>query len=310
MLVHFGLESVQPEWHQCVACIGTFDGIHLGHRALIEDTVRRAEAMESPSVVVTFDRHPLSVLRPDDAPLQIQSLSQNLRQIAAIGVAATVVLPFDARMAATPAQAFYDDVLVGALRVVHCVVGHDFAFGQRRVGTPDWLAERMPSSVMPPVTVEGHRVSSSVIRDAISRGDCAEAARQLGRPFEIEGVVVTGQKLGRTIGYPTLNLARMGERLVTPANGIYGGRCTTRLGEFKAAISVGVRPTVGGEHRTIEAYLLDYPGEPLYGSAVRLTFDHRVRDELKFDSLEALRTQIEADVAEIDRLVAFTASRA
>jgi riboflavin kinase/FMN adenylyltransferase len=298
MLTHFGVESVLAEWPEAVACIGTFDGVHLGHRHVIGRAVELGRQTDRPSIVVTFDRHPAAILAPDRVPPAIATLGEDLRQFEALGVSAAVVLRFDAALAAMSAEEFLDRILQRALRATSLVVGHDFALGHERVGTPEWLSERIPTEVVPPFVLDGQRVASSEIRRLVAAGEVEGAAKLLGRPFAIEGVVVGGQKLGRTLGFPTLNLARSGGQ-VRPADGVYAGRCETSLGHFAAAIGVGVRPTVGGGERTIEAYLLDYPGDSLYGQAVRLEVLRRLRGEIRFDSLEDLRRQMASDVDQV-----------
>ena len=173
--------------------------------------------------------------------------------------------------------------------------------GNGREGTTEWLAARIPTDVIPPFERDGHRVSSSEIRGAVQDGDMAKATHLLGRPYALEGVIVGGQKLGRQLGYPTANLARSSNQAL-PADGIYAGWFEAAPGRFRAAISVGTRPAVGGEGRTVEAYLLDYPGDSLYGLAVSLEFHQRLREELNFPSLEALKEQIAADVALVRQL--------
>ena len=192
---------------------------------------------------------------------------------------------------------FLDTALVGALRATRIVVGHDFAFGKGREGTPEWLKERIQTDVVPPFEIHGTRVSSSAIRSAIESGQIEEAGRLLGRPFAISGIVVEGQKLGRQLGYPTANLARSFDQ-VTPAHGIYIGYAKTPHGVFRTAVSIGVRPAVGGTLQTIEAFLLDYPGYDLYGRSISVSLHRRIRDEQNFSSLEALKDQIARDVAE------------
>lgn len=302
MLVHVGSESLAAEWDEAVACIGTFDGVHLGHQELIRTTVDKARASECPSLIITFDRHPMAILAPERCPPAVADLAANLECMRNLGVAVAVVLPFDEAIAATSAEAFFDGVLLRRAHAVEMVVGHDFAFGHGRQGTPDWLAKRIPTTVVPPFELSGERVSSSRVRHLVASGDVEAASRLLGRSFAMAGVVVSGQKLGRTLGYPTLNLVRS-TRLVTPADGIYAGRAVTPRGEFGAAISIGVRPTVGGESRTIEAYLLDYPGDDLYGAAVTLTFAARLREERHFGSLEELKCQMALDVEQTRQLV-------
>ncbi len=292
MLTHFGLELLKPEWRSSIVCIGTFDGVHLGHRAVIGSAVELGRRKELPVVVVTFDRHPAAVLAPDRCPKAIGSLSQNLGWIAELGVSATVVLPFNAWLSRMSAERFLRELLIGSIRAEAVVVGHDFAMGNGREGDTTWLSQRIESTIVPPFEVSGVRTSSSEIRSAISYGEMEVAHSMLGRPFQIEGVVVSGQKLGRTIGYPTLNLAR-GIDQVMPPDGVYVGQ----VGDHRAAVSIGMRPTVQGDHRTIEAYLLDFPGDSLYSSAVALDLLHRLRAEENFSSLEELTQAIERDVA-------------
>jgi len=297
MQIHFGLDSWHAEWPAAVVCIGTFDGVHLGHREVVGRAVRVAEAREEPVVAVTFDRHPLAIIAPDRMPKAICSLAASLRQLEGLGVAATVVLPFDATLQATPAARFFSAVLEGQLRAAEIVIGHDFAFGHGREGNAAWLTERIETHVVPALELDGERISSSSIRRAVAAGDVERAATLLGRLFAIEGTVIGGQKLGRQLGYPTVNLARTFAQ-ITPADGVYACVAETRHGSFKAACSIGVRPAVGGGDRTIEAYLLDYPGESLYGTNVDLKFVKRLRGEENFPSLDDLKVQMAADVAE------------
>lgn len=301
MLIHFGLESLRIEWSRSVVCIGTFDGIHLGHQALIRESVRESQKREAPSVIVSFDRHPLSVLAPHKAPLVIATLSQNVRRIRSMGISAMLVLPFTTELADTSADDFFDQVLIERLRAEHIVIGEDFCFGKNREGCAQWLERRISVSRVDPVQHQGVRISSTTIRTLLTEGGVERAITYLGRPYELEGVVVTGQKLGRTLGYPTVNLARM-EATTLPADGIYAGLAHTPVGGFRAAISIGKRPAVGGQERSVEAYLIDYPGESLYGCPIGLEFWTRLRDELNFDSLDELKAQIGKDV-EIARTV-------
>ncbi len=301
MLTHFGADSLQVEWSSSVICVGTFDGVHLGHRELLRTAARDACSAEIPSVAVTFDRHPAATLAPEKCPLAIASLEEDLEQIAAAGISACLILHFDKALSERTAQEFFDQILVGKLHATEAVVGHDFAFGHGREGTPQWLQERIPTTVVPPYMIDGERVSSRRIREFIGTGEVQQAKCLLGRPFRMDAVVVAGRKLGRELGFPTVNLQRSG-RMVTPANGIYSGRAHTPLGSYDAAISIGVRPSVGGGARTVEAYLLDYPGESLYGRAVSLEFHARLRDELNFESKEQLVAQIAQDVEMVSKM--------
>jgi riboflavin kinase/FMN adenylyltransferase len=286
MLIHFGADTFEPVWPRCLVCIGTFDGVHLGHQQVIGTAVSLALERESPSVLVTFDRHPAEVVAPDRRPLNVASLCQNLRSIERLGMSVSVVLHFDRNLASMSPQEFFDEVLVGRLRADLAVVGHDFAFGKDRAGSLDWLGKHMQTVVVPPFELEGHRVSSREIRELIRTGEVAHAAKLLGRRFAVEGVVTCGDRVGRTLGYPTANL----------------GVCRTVRGSFKAAISVGVRPTVGEGARRAEAFLLDYPGDSLYGTAVTFEFAERLRDEERYSDLESLKAQIARDVQRVAAL--------
>lgn len=298
MQVHFGVELLAAEWPSAVVCMGTFDGVHLGHQEVIGAAVRQAREWECPCVLVTFDRHPAHVLAPERCPKAIAALQANLAAFERLGVAVAVILPFDFQLSQTEAEEFFQEILIKKIRAAAIIVGHDFAFGHKRRGTPDWLRERIATTVIPPFEIEGRRVSSSEIRNAVQAGKVEEAAHLLGRPFEIPGVVVAGQKLGRQLGYPTANLARSFDQ-VLPAYGIYSGEMTCHFGTFRAAVSIGIRPAVSGKAMTIEAYLLDYPGDSLYGSSVTLRLLARVREERYFESLDALKAQIALDVEHI-----------
>lgn len=297
MQAHFGAEVLRAEWESCVTCIGTFDGVHLGHQAVIREAVRQARAKEQPCVLVTFDRHPMAVLNPDKRPPAIASLARNLAQFESLGVAVSVVLRFDEELSRTSAACFFERVLRSSIKAGSIVIGRDFAFGLNREGTPEWIAERLPTIVVPPLEMGG-RVSSTAIRLAVADGRVEEAARWLGRPFAVEGVVVQGKKLGRRLGFPTVNVARSFDQ-VMPADGVYAGICTTDGGRFKAAVSVGIGPAAGGGPRIVEAYLLDYDGPDLYGAAVCVELHERLRGEQDFASLESLAEQIAADVQRV-----------
>lgn len=299
MQVHFGVEPMHPEWPASVVCIGTFDGVHLGHQEVIRRAVKIAAERELPCVVVTFDRHPAAILSPQRKPPALASLEENLAEFDELGAAATVILSFNRALSQTSAEDFLQQIIVGVLKASCLVVGHDFALGKDRQGTGEWLAERIETVVVPAFELDGIRVSSSDVRRAVLSGNVKVARRLLGRPFSLHGVVVGGQKLGRELGYPTVNLARSFDQAL-PVDGVYAGACRSAYGSFRAGISIGTRPTVDDSgKRLIEAYLLDYPGRPLYGRDVTLRFWDRLRDQERFDSFEALKEQVSRDVAVI-----------
>jgi riboflavin kinase/FMN adenylyltransferase len=297
MQVHFGIGLLRAEWRKSVACVGTFDGVHLGHQAVIMEAVAQARLQELPCVLVTFDRHPAAILAPARCPKALAGLQENLQAFNSLGVSATVVLPFDAELSRMSAERFLREILIGAAKASRLVVGHDFAMGNGREGTAEWLSLRLPTSIVPPFEIDGVRVSSSAIRLAVAEGRMEDAARLLGRPFALSGVVVGGQKIGRKLGFPTANIARSFDQAV-PAEGVYAGWLTASKCRFMAAISIGVRPAAGGGDQTVEAYLLDYPGDSLYGMPVELDLIHRLREERDFPSLDALTEQIHLDVEE------------
>ena len=299
MQVHFGVEPMHPEWPASVVCIGTFDGVHLGHQEVIRQAVKLAAERELPCVVVTFDRHPAATLAPERKPPALASLEENLAEFDELGTAATVILSFNHALSETSADDFLNNILVGVLKASCLVVGHDFALGKGREGTGEWLSRQIETVIVPPVELNGIRVSSSDVRRAVLSGNVAVARNLLGRPFSLHGVVVGGQKLGRDLGYPTVNLARSFDQAL-PTDGVYAGACRTAFGTFRAAISIGIRPTVDDSgKRLIEAFLLDYTGQPLYGRDVTLRFWDRLRGQERYESVEALKAQIACDVAAI-----------
>ena len=302
MLVHFGIDLIRPEWEDSVVCIGTFDGVHYGHRALISRAVELARESQTVSALVTFDRHPAATLAPERTPTSLGTLEQNVQLFRSLGVSICVILPFDRAMSQTPAEEFLQRILIDKLRAKQLVVGHDFAMGKDRQGDSEWLKSRIGTEILQPVTLDGVRVSSSEIREAVRDGHVDRAARLLTRPYALRGIVVRGLQLGRTLGFPTINLARSGDQTV-PGDGVYAGRTVTPHGTFLAAINVGVRPVLGGMPRIVEAYLLDYPGDDLYGAPVEIQFVDRIRDEEPLPDLVELQKRIALDVEEVRKRV-------
>jgi riboflavin kinase/FMN adenylyltransferase len=303
MLTHYGLDSISAEWPQSTVCIGVFDGVHLGHQAVIGEAVSRAHAAGRPAVIVTFDRHPMAVLAPEKKPKQILPLQENIKKIANLGVDICAVAAFDRDLSVMTADTFFTDYLVARLGAVEMVVGHDFAFGHKRQGTPEWLEQRVPTYVHPPLELDGSRISSSLVRAAIAEGRLADARRMLGCNYRFVGVVVRGQRLGTDLGVPTANLAPLCDQ-VLPCAGIYAGRATCQGTDFHAAISVGFRPTVAGAGFAIEAHLLDYSGGELYGRTVLLDFIERLRDELTFENVEQMTDQMHMDISDTRAVLA------
>jgi riboflavin kinase / FMN adenylyltransferase len=263
--------------------VGEFDGVHLGHREVIRGS----------DTVLTFEPHPLQVIRPEAAPKLLTSLEAKAELIADLGVDELVVIPFDQGFAHQTPEEFADHILVERLRATHVSVGENFRFGHKAAGDPAQLAtdERFETRVVPLVEVDGEIVSSSHIRGLVAAGEVELAARFLGAPFQLRGEVVTGDRRGRTLGFPTANIVP-DQALVCPGHGIYAARTP----EACAAVSIGVRPTFGtGRALLVEAYLLDWDRD-LYGQELRIDFLARLRGERRFDSPEALIEQMRLDV--------------
>lgn len=295
-----GGSTVPPHLAGGIVALGNFDGFHLGHQAVVGQAVARARAEGRPALVATFDPHPVRHFRPDTPPFRLTTLDQRERLFAAAGVDAMVVFAFDAALAALSAEAFAER-LAARLQVAGVVTGEDFTFGQGKRGDVAMLAalgtaHGFTAETVGAVTLDGETVSSSRIRELLRAGDPRGAARLLTRPFAIEGTVQHGDKLGRTIGYPTANLD-MGKYL-RPAYGIYA--VTARLPDgrqVQGAANLGIRPTFDPPKELLEPYFFDFSGD-LYGQTIEVALIDYIRPEAKFDSLGALTAQMEADCAE------------
>ncbi|WP_421119605.1 bifunctional riboflavin kinase/FAD synthetase [Aquihabitans daechungensis] len=296
--------------------IGAYDGVHLGHRAVIDQVKALAAAQDLETVVVTFDRHPAMVVRPESAPKLLCDLDQKLELLAEAGVDATYVVHFDEERAKETAEEFVHEVLVGCLTARAVVVGEDFHFGHKRGGNVALLQEMGAALGF---TVEGLElvgtagtpaggdavVSSTAIRSLLAQGDVPGAAAMLGRPHEVRGVVEHGDKRGRELGFPTANL-QIPEEIQLPADGIYAGWFERADGSIHAtAMSLGHRPTFYERPRgapLLECNLIDFAGD-LYGEAVRVRFVERLRGEIKFDGIDPLIAQMGADVEQTRSLL-------
>lgn len=280
------LPDVQPRSRQ--VAVGTFDGVHLGHR----------EVIRGADTVVTFEPHPIAVINPGAAPRLLTDSDRKAQLIASLGVQELVVIGFDAAFAARSAQDFLDDVLVGRLGATHVAVGENFRFGHKAQGDTDLLRsdDRFETRVAELVEIDGEIVSSSHIRGLVLGGAVEYAGRLLGDPYTLAGDVVHGDERGRELGYPTANIVP-DPAFVTPGHGVYAARATTSTGEtYPAAVSIGVRPTfVTGRGELIEAYLLDFEGD-LYDTRLEVAYLKRLRGEKRFDSVGALIAQMAVDV--------------
>jgi riboflavin kinase / FMN adenylyltransferase len=288
----------------CVA-IGMFDGVHLGHQQVIRQAVTDAEQAEGLAAVVTFDRHPASVVAPERAPALIHPLSQKLRVIGALGVDAAWVIPFDRAFSAQSGEAFVRGLVRDCPGIRSVCVGSAFAFGSKRSGNVE-LLRRLGGELgfvvhgLAAVALDDRVVSSTRIREAIRNGNLDQAQQMMGREYALCGPVVTGDRLGRQLGFPTANLGTAG--LVLPPGGVYAIHASAGGTRHRGVLNIGLRPTLAdpAPQLRVEAHLFDFEGD-LYGKEIEITFVGKLRDERKFSSLQALRQQIERDVQEARR---------
>lgn len=289
-----------------VVTVGVFDGVHVGHKRILEEVVLLARGLRVRSVVVTFDPHPVAVLDPREAPAMLTTVRERLDLIAAEGISETLVLRFGAKLAARDAEWFVRHVLLGRLGMGRLVIGYDFRFGRGREGDShglEALGEAMGFGVdiVPPVKFGGHPVSSTRARTALARGDVRSAAAMLGRPYEISGRVVKGEGRGRRLGFPTANLRPADAGKMVPGDGVYAGEAGSRRRLGPALVYVGTKPTYGRGTRGVEVHLLD-AGANLYGESLRVRFIERLRGEKTFASEAALRRAMTADRRRIETL--------
>jgi riboflavin kinase/FMN adenylyltransferase len=309
-----GSASIREPLTRPILTVGNFDGIHLGHRAILDTVTERARAVRGEAVVYTFEPHPRKVLSPKNAPRLLTTLEQKLELLELAGVDAVVIEPFDLAFARTPAEDFIRGYVHARIRPLEVYVGYDFHFGRDREGSMRLLTELGPRlgfsvTILPEVVIGEGDVNSTRIRQLLGEAAVEEAAILLGRDYTVRGRVGKGEMRGRTLGFPTANLELENE--VLPALGVYAGRL--RLlddgdppigGAFPAVTNVGTRPTFGASDRVVvEAHLIDFAGD-LYGRRVELSFRFHLRPERRFAGIEALRAQIDADRAEARRRLA------
>jgi len=305
-----GLEDLPGGWGRCVATIGIFDGVHLGHQELIHRAVTLAAERSVRSVLVTFDPHPSEVVRPGSHPAQLTTLRRKAELVESLGIDVFCVLPFTPELSKMPPDEFVHEILVEKLHVAAVVVGENFAFGHRAAGKVallTQLGQRFGFAVEGAklVTVPNHSAgeeitfSSTYIRACINAGDVTAAEAALGRPHRLEGIVVRGDRRGHELGFPTANLSTPRFAAI-PADGVYAGRFSLLNSAGRpplmAAVSVGTNPTFSGRERRVEAFVLDVD-EDFYGQRVAVDFVAKLRDMEKFDTTEALVEEMHRDVA-------------
>ena len=290
--------------------VGVFDGVHRGHQAVVQRAMDDAHREAGGhAVAVTFDPHPMKVLRPDAAPRLLTSTRHKLKVLEAMGVAHVLVIPFDLEFSRTPPETFIAELCAACRPLRQICVGYDWSFGKGRAGNVDLLT-RLGRTMnftcvgLPPVVAaDGLQVSSTLIRAAVEAGELTRAAELLGREFAILGDVVKGRELGRTLGFPTANLAAHNEQF--PPNGVYAARARFGGREWTGVVNLGVRPTVGNgaAERLLELHVFDFDGD-LYGAEIEVAFGQNLRPEQKFDGLDALKAQIALDCAAARKLLA------
>ena len=302
-----GVDNIRPRQRGCVATIGNFDGVHLGHQAVLRQLAARAAEVGAPATVLTFEPQPREFFSPADAPARLSRLRDKLEMLQRFGVARVVCLRFGRALAEQSAQAFIDEILVAGLGLRWLIVGDDFRFGRGREGDfarlqAGGLRHGFTVTGTDSVEVAGRRVSSSRVRQALAAGDLAGAATLLGRPYCIGGRVVRGDARGRQIGFPTANVRVLHRR--APISGVFAVRVSGAGAQMLSGVAnVGSRPTVGGTQPLLEAHLFDYHGE-LYGQRIAVQFEHKLRDEQRFDDLDALIVQIQQDVKQAREFLA------
>lgn len=297
-----------PRDRGTVATVGTFDGVHLGHWTVLQEIRDRAEAAGRRAVLVTFDPHPLRIVRPEEAPLSLTTPVEKKEILAESGLDYAVFLSFTKALSRYEPRRFVEEILVGRLGVEELVIGYDHGFGRDRQGDPESL-ERLGAEfgfdvdVVDPVSADGRAISSSRIRSLLTEGRVREANACLGRAYSVRGVVVRGEGRGRGLGFPTANLrVPEGDKLIPP-QGIYAVRGVLRSGTYAGALHLGPRPTFKGSPPTIELHLMDFDAD-IYGEEVRVDFVEHLRGVEPFTSVEALVEQIREDVDEARRVLA------
>ncbi len=316
MRVIDGAQALEAPPLRPVVTVGNFDGIHLGHQAILATVVERARALEGQALVYTFEPHPRKVLQPDKAPGLLVTLEQKLELLEARGVDAVIVEPFSREFARTTAEEFVRGILHDRIGPREVYVGYDFHFGRDREGSMRMLTEVGPRlgfsvTIIPEVTVDEGDVNSTRIRELLGGGEVSRAASMLGRPYVVRGRVGRGDQRGRGLGFPTANLEPENE--VLPAVGVYAGWLELlddgdpgRGRRWPTVTNVGRRPTFQQEGALVaEAHCIGFEGD-LYGRRVDLSFVHHLREERRFDGVEALKSQIRADAAEAQRLLEAT----
>ncbi|MGI6092352.1 MAG: bifunctional riboflavin kinase/FAD synthetase [Veillonellaceae bacterium] len=298
MEIYTTITNLTKRFPKIAVVLGTFDGVHLGHQKIISRAVELAKSMGGTSVVFTFSNHPLSIVAPNRCPQQISTPDYKSELLADIGVDVLLNIPFTHDFARMLPEEFLSQ-LARNLNPKYVVVGPNYSFGYKSAGTPELLksAEQQygfKAEIMEAFEIDGTIISSTLIRQLIKEGKVADAAKLLGRPFKLKGKVIKGEQRGRTLGYPTANLAVIPD-LIAPADGVYAVKVYTSLATYSGIANIGTNPTFNGHDRRIEVYLFNYTGD-LYGKTIGVEFFEYIRGEKKFLSAEQLVDQIRRDI--------------
>ncbi|MDX2127560.1 MAG: bifunctional riboflavin kinase/FAD synthetase [Chloroherpetonaceae bacterium] len=298
-----GLRHTLQKKSKCVLTLGSYDGVHLGHREIIEEVIREAREKSLKSVLITFDPHPRLVLAPESRPKILTTLSEKLAHFESLGLDEIVVIRFTREFSRMRADEFVRKVLIDELQIAGVVIGYDHGFGKDRMGTIETLKKLSLEhgffvSMVEEQNLDGEHVSSSSIRKALESGDLRIANRMLKSPYCLSGLVIEGNKLGRRIGFPTANLSLLPEKLI-PKTGVYFAETTVLGKKYAAAMNIGFRPSVTSvSELRVEAHMIGYEGD-LYGKELSFNLLERIRDEQKFPTIDALKDQIQKDIKAI-----------
>lgn len=304
--IYYGLDGINIP--NPVVTIGTFDGVHLGHQKIIDRLTLESEMINGESVLFTFDPHPRMILSANPLDIKLlQTMDEKMDKLDRSGLKNLIVFPFDKAFSQLSALDFVKEILVIKLKIKKLVIGYDHHFGKNREGNIDFLREASDRFNFEVIEIPAHEIdeaniSSTRIRRAIDSGDVQKATRYLGEPFSLHARVVEGQRIGRTIGYPTANLSVINPQKIIPAPGVYAVSCILDGVEIKGMMNIGIRPTVSSDNKVqFEVHLFDFD-EEIYGKMIRVQFIARIRDERKFETLQELKNQILCDEKDIRSL--------
>jgi riboflavin kinase / FMN adenylyltransferase len=300
-----GLHNLRQKHQGCVLTIGKFDGVHLGHQAVLSQVVDKAKALGLPATVMVFEPQPEELFTPQHAPARLSVMRDKYAQLEALGIDRLLCVKFNHKFASYSAQHFVENLLVDLLDVKYLVVGDDFRFGKGRVGDFNYLQREglkchFAVASTQSFRVENCRISSTAIREALATSNFNLAQQMLGRPFTISGKVLHGDKRGRTIGFPTANLLL--KRVKAPVKGVFAVEVIVNEQRYMGVANIGHRPTVNGTRSQLEVHLFDF-NESIYGQTISVVLKHKIREEIKFDSFELLHKQIQQDAKKAQQLL-------